>query len=87
MGCFDTVTFRCPSCGKQTSEQSKAGGCDLKTYSLAKAPLRIISDLESMGERGTLKCDHCHIQLVFVVQRIVEVAVKDASNDDEDDSG
>jgi hypothetical protein len=41
MGMFDTVLFKCPKCGKQLEEQSKAGECLLEDFSENRVPVVI----------------------------------------------
>lgn len=41
MGCYDTVTFRCPACNARIATQSKAGPCDLLAFGSGAVPLAI----------------------------------------------
>lgn len=50
MGMFDTVHFNCPSCGQKLSEQSKAGGCDLRDYTMDSVPVSIAESLNGHVE-------------------------------------
>ena len=70
MGCFDTLCFQCPSCGKETSKQSKADRCMLKNYSLSDAPLSVLADINDEGKEGRLHCEHCGIRLQLEVRFI-----------------
>ena len=55
MGCFDTVKFKCPNCGANMEEQSKAGDCYLKDYNMHSVPIVIAEDLS--GE--SITCPEC----------------------------
>ena len=39
MGCFNTVIFKCPSCGGEIAEQVKSGSCTLNTFNEDKVPI------------------------------------------------
>lgn len=78
MGCFDTVTFRCPKCGGEISEQSKAGKCDLSTFEGERGvPAAIAADIEG----DPVKCDVCKytfeilstLQLDKIPLRLLEI--------------
>lgn len=58
MGCYDTVHFRCPSCGSPQSQQTKAGGCDLHNYDIHTAPLGLLSSLEPQDCEGCNQAIH-----------------------------
>ena len=73
MGMYDTVYFTCPSCGKITEQQSKAGPCQLRQFDLKNAPLSIIADLNSDGKNDRLYCNECGIRLLIPVQFSVSV--------------
>jgi len=72
MGMYDEVTFKCPVCGRFTTDQSKAGPCGLEKYSIKNAPLTILADLAEDSKEGRLYCQHCHtkleVQILFKVQ-------------------
>ncbi len=63
MGCFDSVWFKCPSCGASRQDdppggvefQSKAGGCNLADYEPASAPPKVALDI--IDKVGT--CSRC----------------------------
>lgn len=55
MGCYDTVTFRCPKCGTRLSNQSKAGPCDLLSYSEFSVPLVIAAGMSG----DDVECREC----------------------------
>lgn len=59
MGMFDTVRARCPECGGEIEEQSKAGPCQLKDYNLYNAPAAVLVDLSEQE----LWCVHCDSRL------------------------
>jgi len=77
MGVYDTLRFKCPSCGEVTSEQSKAGDCCLNYFTLKDAPLVVIADIHDDGEKDKLFCEKCNVQLRLVVRFHVEVQIKD----------
>lgn len=68
MGCFDTLNFRCPSCGVMTSKQSKADRCMCANYSLNDAPLSILADINDDGKEGRLYCECCNVRLELEVR-------------------
>lgn len=45
MGMFDSVYFKCPNCGKDIEEQSKAGECLLISYHQTEVPLEIANSI------------------------------------------
>jgi uncharacterized protein YbaR (Trm112 family) len=49
MSSFDTVVGHCPHCAHPLEVQSKAGDCELITYSTAGVPAEIAHDLEGVG--------------------------------------
>jgi hypothetical protein len=54
MGSFDRVIVKC-DCGEDLEFQSKAGNCDLSTYSLNNIPIVIAIDLNGSSEM----CHEC----------------------------
>ncbi len=42
---FDTVIFKCPNCGKDIEEQTKAGECILRNFNCNEVPINIAIDL------------------------------------------
>lgn len=58
MGCYDTVTFRCPKCQGRISEQSKAGECNLLAFDSGRVPLAVASDIEG----NILACRPCNLE-------------------------
>ncbi len=71
MGMYDEVQWRCQECGKLQLEQSKAGDCSLKVYSLYNIrgiPLSILEDMQNEG----LYCEGCGashtLELDYVIQ-------------------
>ena len=83
MGCYDSVTFRCPKCGTVITEQSKAGDCDLLVFPSAEVPLRIAVDL--LGE--SLHCGGCdsHFYVRSQLSPYVELYLSAAENEAHDD--
>lgn len=77
MGMYDIVSIMCPKCSKITEFQSKAGECELRSYSLLSAPLSIIADLNDDGVRGKLFCEACGVQLRANVSFSCNVVVAD----------
>jgi hypothetical protein len=41
---YDSIEFRCPSCGKTIEAQSKSGPCDLVRFPNASVPLSVALD-------------------------------------------
>ena len=64
MGMFDTVHFRCPSCGDGMEEQSKAGNCRLSNYSAGSVPMSIADNM--VGE--TMWCSTCDGEFTIDVE-------------------
>jgi len=85
MGMFDYVKISCPRCGRVNIFQSKAGPCSLNKYTLARAPLAVVADLQEDGKRGDLKCVDCGVQFELQVQHMVSVEVKQEDTEWEDD--
>ena len=52
---FDSVIFKCPNCGADIEEQSKAGICVCETYEPDEVPLSIAMDIN----RQLIKCYDC----------------------------
>lgn len=69
MGCFDTLSVVCPCCNNSVEFQTKAGDCNLETYSIYNAPPIIAGALD--GETKT--CDNCGAELTIKVQTLVGV--------------
>ena len=44
MGCYDTIEFKCPECGKEISGQSKSGDCVLADYDYTSVPISVAQD-------------------------------------------
>lgn len=44
MGCYDTIVFHCPDCGKCLSTQSKGGDCVLGFFKHTEVPSDVASD-------------------------------------------
>jgi transcription elongation factor Elf1 len=73
MGSYDTLRVRCPKCGKQTEQQTKAGDCMLKRYTVDNAPLDILAGVQNQCDAGKVQCEHCGVKWTLKVQRIVTV--------------
>ena len=56
MGMFDTVLYSCPHCDEQIEDQSKAGQCNLDTFTLDNAPPSVLLSISNW----TLDCPSCH---------------------------
>ena len=55
MGMFDSVWFKCPSCGEQFEEQSKSGRYCLDSYDSDSVPPAIAASLDG----SIAKCHNC----------------------------
>jgi len=44
MGCYETITFKCPNCGEELAAQSKSGPCALGVYSHESVPINVAMD-------------------------------------------
>ena len=44
MGCYETIFFECPNCGRELSGQSKSGPCILDSYHYKKVPIDVALD-------------------------------------------
>lgn len=86
MGMFDEVTIKCPECGNNVEEQSKAGPCLLRHYHIpGNAPLAVIADMQDDGKAGRLFCSKCNSRLEIDVQHIVTVRKKKDRDGYDDD--
>lgn len=56
MGMFDTVTFKCPVCGRDLETQSKSGPCILMCCDASKdeVPIDVAGDV--IGEQLDCEC-------------------------------
>lgn len=83
MGCFDTIILRCPSCRSRMEIQSKAGPCNLDTYTLSSCPPAILGDLHDYTDQ----CVNCNRSFVIKVQCLATVEdsrdVEDSPEDDD----
>jgi hypothetical protein len=65
MGMFDTVHYRCPSCGKYREEQTKLGECCLADYSMPEdgvhrpIPETLLLELAKQQAEKPLQCWGC----------------------------
>lgn len=64
MGCFNTVTFRCPHCGKLDETQTKAGSC-----AMSRTPVEVAEMAEIADVLGVYECEFCkqHFKIDAVV--------------------
>jgi hypothetical protein len=86
MGMFDYVIMRCPKCNAKIEEQSKAGPCDLKTFTIpGNAPLSVLADMVEDSNRGSLYCRSCSTRLELVVQHMALLREKEPNKLDEED--
>lgn len=69
MGCFNTVTFRCPACAHLNETQSKGGDC-----SMSRVPLQAASvgDLAYIVDE-VHTCSNCGDVFEIIVQTMVNV--------------
>jgi len=82
MGCFDTVRFKCPSCGSNIEVQSKGGACRMKHYPGTRTPLGVADYI--LGDKVT--CSHCHKELeVQSATEYVSLFLEEVVPMDEDD--
>jgi len=44
MGCYDTITAKCPDCGSEISAQSKSGPCILAVFTSDDVPVCVAHD-------------------------------------------
>ena len=61
MGCYDSVKFKCPDCGKELVVQSKSGECRLKTYGAKCVPIAVAGSLH----KQEVTCECCQAPLVI----------------------
>lgn len=86
MGMFDRVWVKCPECGKDFEQQTKAGVCELKDYYLSgyedDIPAVILEALKNRDgshdcDGYDMKCSHCGCQVEIVVHgRLVGKPIK-----------
>lgn len=72
MGMFDTITFKCPACGRVNDFQTKSGDCDLSTYSTKSVPVDIAKAIDGR----TVFCSHCDYEVTFQWPRTSPTHVK-----------
>lgn len=65
MGLYDTIYYKCPNCGKETSSQTKIGDCQMRTFEL--------SDEFSLNGKILMKdpCEHCNKYNCMVVDKVI----------------
>lgn len=56
MSCFDELKLVCPVCGAEKVVQSKAGNCDMRTYTITDAPAAILAGVAS---DSPFTCEEC----------------------------
>lgn len=61
MGMFDSVMVICPRCKSLVEFQSKAGKCDMETYSVHEVPPEIALDIDGNSE----SCKGCGTHVVI----------------------
>jgi len=81
MGMFDTVMIMCPSCGKITKQQSKMGECMLREYTLAEAPLAVLSDMKYDSDHDGLHCEHCKIKFILNIETRIKLTTESHSEE------
>jgi hypothetical protein len=74
MGMFDSVILRCPECNEIVEHQSKAGRCQLFTYTLANTSLDILADIA----KDTIYCSKGH---KFYIKLQVVTSAEEISGD------
>lgn len=81
MGCYDTVKFRCPSCGTNLEKQTKMYKCNLDTYSIERMPIGIAYGVEN--EKVT--CKGCNKELIIKL-RTTQVSgfVREVTSEDDE---
>ena len=70
MGMFDEVVIKCPGCGHQCLEQTKAGECTLARWDIydRECPTEILADVA-----GAHVCRECGTHYTIHVQTMVNV--------------
>lgn len=61
MGCYDSIIFKCPNCGKELEAQSKSGDCLFQVYPADAVPLNVAMDA---NRHAPFTCD-CGANWVF----------------------
>lgn len=77
MGMFDYVRARCPDCGEVIEEQSKAGPCQLKDYTLDNAPASVLEDMA----QEEWWCNHCESRWALGLQIITKAWLEKPQED------
>ena len=54
MGVYDTIVFKCPSCGVELYAQSKSGACSMADYTIDSVPLSVANDA---NRHAPFQCD------------------------------
>jgi len=68
MGCFDSVYFKCPKCGEEIEEQSKADECCQINYEPNEVPFKIAASLTGQH----IKCYECKTKFVIKCEGLKE---------------
>jgi hypothetical protein len=68
MGMFDSVMFKCPSCGAEIEAQSKCGECRLDRYDPSMVPVDVVAGLDK-----DVYCDKCKKSFVIVKPKYVQL--------------
>ena len=66
---FDEISIKCPQCNKYFIEQSKAGECTLRGYSLHNLPIAIAQDLLV----NDIYCPNCGTKISFISKMNIEL--------------
>jgi hypothetical protein len=78
MRMFDEVNLKCPACGEYFIEQSKAGDCKLRTYTIGNAPISILASLNRLSIKDELHCQKCGKALYLSIKFIAFLRAKDS---------
>jgi len=66
---FDEISIKCPKCGKYFIEQSKAGRCILRSYSLNDLSTPIAQNLL----KSEVYCTNCGARIKFVPEIVINL--------------
>lgn len=69
MGMFDYIVLKCPWCNKEVEEQTKAGGCMMKTYRPGDSSFM---DLTMVGEYTCYNCKK-HFEVKLTQKPVIEI--------------
>ena len=73
MGMYDSVFAPCPCCNQELEWQTKAGDCNLDSYSPEAVPLDV-----AKGVNGDIRtCSYCGVRVTILIPRYADTIKMD----------